>query len=571
MTFETAATFRTTMENCPSDQDISDGCALFVGDAAWRNTAMTAMQETFSKRNAVQAQWTDARDSARPHAHLARLVKEFVLVAEQEAPNLIREFRPELAALDGNDETLRSVALPASERRLSRESEYNFRILSAGVRFIVQCLRVLPSFADRTLLVCAPSLDQLDRLTLLALDQLRRRAQAGQGVQVLLGLSSGALAALEPMATRIGQDAGDVDSERARFLRDFLRTSMPHMIEANDDHADPETKLASAASVLPLLDFDVASLLAGLDLGQSDLVLHTIRHADLSREDRTRLLGLTHAYLGNFELALTLYRQWRADADDPLTRARATVYVALLLNKRLNMLAEAKQLLEASLAELKTMTDDDARLERGWLLNGLALVHFRSGDNEAAFGCCREGLGAVGKVGGSDAMHLKVNLINNLSALCEARGDTAGALKVWDRLQQLSSGGDPLFRKVYLYRVAALTYRLGNLHFAREKMLACWREAELLCDTFHQAYVAYDLGVMSLDVGQGTAAKSWFQRARDAADQNLDHTASQRARSALSALPIRPDMSVPVELRPYGTKLGRTFHLIHIPPLKGSA
>lgn len=547
----------------------SGTCCVLIGCGAWRETQIDAKRAKSEKYGDLAVNWTGSTSFAVPHSHLAQLVDLFEPIAALEAPGLLKEFAPELAALRGDQTALQGFALTASERRLSRESEFNFRILSNGVRFIERCLMTLPEFAGTTLVVCVPDLDCVDRLSLLAVDQFRRRAQSGAPIEVLCGLSASAFAVSQNVT--YGQDPLDVDAERARFLKGFLETTGLEQISGPPGGASESDGLATVSKVLPTLPDEVPELLKAIDLGQFDIVLHSLTQSSLPEAERVRLLGLTHAYLGNFNLALTLYRRLRDLAETPIERARATVYVALLLNKRLNKLGEARELLEVSLKELTQDESPAARLEKGWLRNGLALVLFRSGDNQDAFECCRKGLAEVARVHGSDAMHLKVNIINNLSALCETQRDIAGAKKIWERFEQLSAAGESLFRKVYLYRAAGLTHRAGALQTARDTMLTCWREADLLGDIFHQAYIAYDLGVMSLELGMDRAAKSWFERAKEAALQGIDDDAAAHAQAALDAISSVGGSSdaTALGLKVHGTKLGRTFHLIHVPPLGG--
>ncbi|RXT29798.1 hypothetical protein B5P46_01620 [Rhizobium leguminosarum] len=540
---------------------------LLVGADPWRLPWLEAFAARQRESGDMVALWDAAGDPLRPHSALASLVAPFQSTVALEAPELLIGFGPELAALAGDDGPLSRIALPASERRLSRESEFNFRILEASVRFLRTCLAQLPSASGRKLLVVAPAIDRLDRLTLLALDQLRR--SEGRSVTIVIGLSNEAYRTLadddEPERHLLG-----VEKERRRFLRDFIRTTDPEVVKGPSEWDAPQ---AAILAEFPNLPDEPGAILRAIQAGQLDVALASLTRpcSRLSRAERSRLLGLTHAYLGNFALALDVYEQARVEAEDPISRARASVYVALLLNKRLSELDRAQAVIETAMGEISGLIDGNARLERAWLFNVHALVHFRRRENDAAFEKCREGLAEVKTVAGSDAMHLKVNLINNMSTLREVSGDPEGALLIWQRFQKLSGAGDPLFRKVFLFRNAALLDACGRPADAYEAMLDCWRETETLSDVFHQAYVGYDLGVLAARLGQLQRAERWFERAGEAAVACRNSDAAARAKHAAALVADAPNGIATTNLGLTGSKLGRPFHLIHIPPITGAS
>lgn len=526
--------------------------------------------------------WSFAPNHAAPFQGLAGLVAKFLPSLSKECEGLVSDKAAELAAVnlhvtreDLTFITMDALALPASERRLSRESEYTFRITNGLARLVVEGLEKTAAFVGQKLWIFVPDVTQIDRVSLLSLNQLLQFAS--QKIIVVYGGPS-SLNELTRCGTQEVLTTEPASSaERRKFLKSFLSHQKPIPLDAM------ELKEGRPSPLAPLLldvdRFSEDSLFEAIQVGQYDLALSVLEHPDfeLEAEARARLLGLAHAYIGNFQFAQEIYHRAMSQAKDPVMKARFCVYTSLLSAKRLSEYDRTIALIDEGLAALKGHGEAAALLETGWLLNVRALVMFRTKRIEEAAAICREAIATIKPLQGSDALHLKINLISNMSILFEADGNLRKSLAVWERFEAFNTGpARALFAKIYHFRKAGLLFGLGQIDMAMDQYLASWHEAQSIHDTFHSVVIAQTLGKAEFQRRRFEAAAIWFERAETEAKRCADHAAADKsaaARAIALKMAERP-RDDPSEVaisdceewlhRAPETKLGRPFYLYHI-------
>jgi tetratricopeptide (TPR) repeat protein len=453
--------------------------------------------------------------------------------------------------------SLADIALPASERRLSRESERSFRLVSSLAALLGSVAR--PG-SEWQLLV--PDLMRADRLTLHLVHQLRRFAHPG--VNLAAGLAQAELDALAALPA--GGDLGEAAQVRRRFLHDLLSLGR-HAVRHRPARSAP-----GQAAQLDRRAFTEPGMADLIEWGEYEQALQALEGEDEEDFARCKARGLVHAYLGQFALANDCYVRAAAVAGTAVERAQAQLYQALLASKRKGQHARAQLLIAAGRDCLEGVQGDEALVEQGWLSNVDALTRFSSGHYVEAMSLCKDAYAMLRRCRGSDALHLKINLVSNLSVVCESMGRPLEALAVWQNFEQFLRGGAaPLFAKIYHYRVAGLQWRAGQPAEAEAAYRRSYDEAAQVYDRFHLSYIAFDLAVLAAQRGDGAAAQGWLDSSAEHASAVADHdrvAALLAARAGLGTHTAEAREPLPPALRVLpGSKLGRPFHLMHIPPL----
>jgi tetratricopeptide (TPR) repeat protein len=311
-----------------------------------------------------------------------------------------------------------------------------------------------------------------------------------------------------------------------------------------------------------------------LHWGQYDLALSSLRcaleHAERPEElfALYKTTGLVHAYLGAFNLSARAYTLAKDMAATAYERAETCVYLALLATKRQGEFEQAEAIIAEGFSHLANDSGERAMNERGWLANVLALTRFFQGRQDEALALCRSAYVGLKPFRSSDTLHLKINLVSNMSIVFEQQGLIEEALKVWRSFRPFLDGpGATLFGKIYYYREAGLLLRKG----ARDQATALYRrsfdEARRIRDVFHMVYIAYDLGTLAWGEERLDDAEYWFRQSLESARTCSDQARISLALETLDQL-YAASTAAEAEFLPMpGTKLGRPFHLMHIPSL----
>jgi tetratricopeptide (TPR) repeat protein len=455
------------------------------------------------------------------------------------------------------------LALSASERRLHRESEQVFRVLA--VAGLALCHGT--SELDKPLL-----LRGLGRTDLPSLQGLIRAAEccAATGRGRLLAALGDAIE-VEPVPV----PAADFSAERCRYLRllgleidpgglrpgpaarrtasasSRLQDTEPFFI-ALDPNVHPRERVAAAlaygrlsfytgnwegmaivaGSCLPAasrLTGDDVAWLSGTDkttgTGEGNHAIEfepaLLRHRDDVRGFLLKLLGIQAAFRGRHDDAI-LYFRAITDTDGPLspeTRAQAHLYTALTLTKRKQQIGGAAAELEAGFAAVPRQTGEPVsqRRERGWLHNLRGLTLFAERDMVAALKQEKAALDCIDGMSDASSVHLRVNLVSNISVLQESAGRIGQARATWERFRDTAFEQDAKFLKHHAYRAGGLRIRAGDEGGGAIELSESLRQCVRLADDFHECEIAIELGSLYLGGGDVAQAAEYFEQGASAA------------------------------------------------------
>ncbi|MGW7342553.1 hypothetical protein [Streptomyces sp. NPDC054854] len=220
--------------------------------------------------------------------------------------------------------------------------------------------------------------------------------------------------------------------------------------------------------------------------------------------------GLTHAYLDNHEIAGSVFDAAHAEGEAPEVLAQVCYYQGLLAAKRRDRIPLGTQWFSRGLGHLHGRASAPALLESGWLRNGMAMVAWREGRFDHAEYLVRSAIGDVSPLGDAQSVNLRINLVNNLSVLLEARGEYTAALATWRSLAGWSNsltGGS--FTKSYLYRESWLLLHTGDIEGAHRCAAASLAVARRFRDTFHMDIIARACAYLACRSGDHRAAIGW--------------------------------------------------------------
>ena len=438
----------------------------------------------------------------------------------------------------GGGPSLEDVALPSSERRLSRESERVFRLVNALAAMMGSVGPVC---------VVVPDLDRADRLALHLIHRLRSFAHPH--VRLLAGT----------LPDDAPADAAGV--LRRQAVRAALRddTGLAPVLRVPPQPCAPELLASNLEQVSRLAEWGLyEEALRGLA---------AMPHWD---SETHRIAALVHAYLGDIDRAQALYARAGELAETPVQRARCWMFQALLASKRRGHHEEARRLASQGHAALAGTHGDAAQVEHGWLTNVEALTRYAEGHCTEAVALCNAAIGSLKACRGSDALHLKINLVSNLSIVYESLGRPRDALAVWQHFRQFLQGpAAALFAKIYHYRAAGLLWRAGDAQAAAAAYRTAHDEAARVHDRFHLTYIAHDLGLLHLQRDDLAGAGHWFEQAMvhaGAVGDGPRHALAAQVCAWLAARRAGSSTPAPQVLdAPPGSKLGRPFHLLHLP------
>ncbi|MBO3738109.1 tetratricopeptide repeat protein [Actinoplanes flavus] len=519
--------------------------------------------------------------------------------------------------------TLDEIANTPSERRSHRESERSFRIVNGLARLLHGALDQCPSLKSGPIVLSWPSLHTADVGTLLAFRRLSRWANQA-GSRLVLVASADPHHGPDVPEPAVPAELADCFSWREqhrRLLTGVLRQSLAETLPIEDAAPSPAERTVPAkaepgdfqlvrrsleafaagraeeGSALAMramapaafaLDYATVLLLCAhvvavadngepFDQGAFDAAwqasAEAAHHPALefavqqphTREELAgaawRAAGFANSCLGSHETALRCYHQAARLARGHQQQAQALMYLGLITGKRLHRIDEAEAHIRAGIAEV---TGDDVDvvgvLERCWLLNVNALMAYSGGRFKDAMRMAREAWATVRPIQSSEATHLKVNLVSNISVLYEKAGQPAEAVKVWEKFRALLGRANALFAKHYHFREAGLRLAAGQLDEALEAYQASFDQCEATTDPFHAQIVAEACAHVEFKKGAVAEAISWYERAVDAAWTVGDHERLPSMQATLAGL---VDGSGSLDAVP-PTKLNRPFDLVNV-------
>ncbi|WP_016816839.1 hypothetical protein [Salinispora arenicola] len=454
---------------------------------------------------------------------------------------------------------LGEIALAASERRLHRESEQVYRVLSVaaaalcagtaelgrpllvsgaggadlsslrGLMRAVENCRVHPGAAvllDRPESVRAPLGPHADYRAERA-RCLRRMDLPITVDDFVLDLPSGVSAPVEPVSeeARLYQRARDEDSTAVDRVAAALAYCRRAFFSANW-----EGMAVVATEAMGLLSGISKPALPGLlaKAERDDSLVHAIEFettilrstADI-RGFLLKVIGIQAGFRGDQDAAVTAFRAIREHGDglSPEIRAQSHLYTALTLSKRKHRLGEAVAEVEQGFDVVRERPNepDSVRRERGWLHNLRGLTLFAERRLGLAFEHEKQALACLAGLTDASSAHLRINLYSNISVLQEKAGKYSSALATWDKFRQATGSSTAGFAKHHSYRSAGLRLLVGDQQAAIEDFDTTLTNAAGLNDIFHQTEVRLELGMLHAKAGDRETAVAEYELAERAA------------------------------------------------------
>ncbi|MFD7368773.1 hypothetical protein ACFV4I_21135 [Nocardiopsis alba] len=463
-----------------------------------------------------------------------------------------------LLAPDGHEPVegaplLSEIALAPSERRLHRESEQVFRVLNTAAAALCQAssglgrplvirhagatdltsLRGLMRAHEYALTVPGARLEFSDAdVTTLAAGEdedyrfERSLCLARMGVSV-------APERMRPLAPRVlepdtaEQVLYDRALSREASAEDRLVAALAYSRSAFFS-GNWEGMATVARAALPLTrGLSDGSVHGMLDAARSDEQSEAIEFeptelssaADL-RAFLHKVLGIQASFRGRQDDAVRHFARMRADGDrlSPESLAQSHLYVALVETKRLGRLEDAAAELESGLAllEAESATRDSIRRERGWLNNLRALVYFRQKRFRSAFTHEQRALECINGLNDASSIHLRINLLSNVSVLQEKAGQVENAVRTWERFRSASGSENTSFRKHHSYRAGGLSLLAGRTAAGIAELGTSLEGALSHRDDFHEYEIRVELGSLVARDGNADTAHRHFTLAREA-------------------------------------------------------
>jgi tetratricopeptide (TPR) repeat protein len=191
----------------------------------------------------------------------------------------------------------------------------------------------------------------------------------------------------------------------------------------------------------------------------------------------------------------------------------------LTLTKRQNQLAEAVAELDLGHAAVAHQSgeEDSIRRERGWWHNLRGLTLFRQGDLGAALNHEKSALECIEGLTDASSIHLRINLVSNISVLQESAGKAHQALQTWNRFENSGFGDQITFVKHHAYRSGGLRVKTGDLAAGLTDLRRSLRYCVELADDFHECEIATEIGGLLLDRGESEPAAESYAQASAAA------------------------------------------------------
>jgi len=433
---------------------------------------------------------------------------------------------------DADGATIASVALTPSERRLHPESEQTFRVLQAAADIVIMALsdHRVPIRLRAAGAADVPSIRGLMRLVEIA------RFRGLADLITISGLADRSLLS----QTLIGQGFEPPEAtqlaDRLTLAEDTDGHPLPDppgsglLPRLRDEQADAADRIAIAVeagrqgffqSDLEVMAF---AALTGLRLCPPDQHIDGVTIADTQRR-----LGLTSSWTEAVEFEAGVmrgaadvraffrkllgivrsFRRQNPQAIDEFTkiaedesvsvelRAQAMLYRALTKVKMMRNPAAGRSEAEQGLSLLdKADTSDTVERERGWLYNVRALCAFSEHDYGNATKDEKAALACVAGKSDTSSLHLKINLVSNISVLQERAGRPAAALNTWERFRNVGTAWDTIFRKHHSYRTAGLALAAGDAERAVEGYSDSLAACDTLDDAFHRAAIGLELGAL---------------------------------------------------------------------------
>lgn len=500
---------------------------------------------------------------------------------------------------------LEEIALPPSRRRLHKESEIIQRV-------IVSLIRVLRSWRrtqkGRTLFHFH-RLHEMDEQTV-RLFRALAATELGDDICILASASHAEPADTDGGSSLVAGLANGADLRR-RMLEDLVElVSIQHLDAPRPDGpSDIRACVLTANCKDPALHLDTAearkykAFRSALQTSNSNLnqcaqdamsaSVFTLNFPlalaivtdlgnlfdTLSKSDQHELilhLGFAHAFSTDFNAARQALELSIDFASTPRQSAVSHFHLALVHIKRLKSPVQGRKHIDTALSFLDPTSVPDAN-EMAWLQNLRALSFVEQRDFTSAGKCLQAAIQHNSSVPrSSDQIHLKLNLLNNISLLEELTGDYVRAIKRYASLEPLMARASRNTAKHWHYRLGGLLVRHGKLEQGLQHLIEaehCARSSE---DLYYSGRICAEIVSIKHALGDIKQAKRWQARtntlqsfldgARDSSIAEITTGRLPLLGSTVDVLETRLLASGPAPSSPAAvkTRLNQPFHRINL-------
>lgn len=402
-------------------------------------------------------------------------------------------------------------------RRISRESYYTARIIDLAARAINDLLSSLPDCKEAHI----DYVDRLDRPSLKVFARAMLLLKREHRFKWLWHSQS------DPFDGEIETDKLDdlFVASRRSFLRQLVAILAPEIRRQGSVGGVENISSLPNASVY---DISAALVLQNYDacFSSAEALLNSPERRE--RVEGLRLTAIAAVNIGRPDEAMRRLMVAERSCEQSGRCAHLCYLQGLIEAKRRYDLGESMAHYRRGLTVLEEVrsseTDDDLALERGWLLNGLALnevIEWRRNSMakehlRQAFEFERKALELVPDGDSAARVYLRFNLLANLAFLMELGGNFDVAIdtfaKAFDFGLDEFQGRRSRWQSTLGYRIGVLHYRAGRLQEAYRRLseAAEWDTAEESWPT--QERILRALGLVALKRGSLVEACEIFSK-----------------------------------------------------------
>lgn len=397
-------------------------------------------------------------------------------------------------------------------RRISRESVYTARVIDLGARTINTIISQIPNCTE----VHVDYIDSLDRPTLKVLARAMLLLETSHGFSWIWHSVS------DPTSTSDQETADIYVASRGQFLRQLIGILSPTL----KPHSGVKALQRPNNQTLKVSPYDISAALVLQNYDACFLWCNSLLESNIDAEvvEGLRLMALAEVNVNRLKEALSALKI----AEEMTTKSGKRAHLAYLQG-----LIEAKRQydlfnsMERYVRGLTTIDDsnekdEDLPLERGWLLNGIALneaILWRRNPsamnhNQRAFALEREAFDLVRDGTHPARIYLRFNLLANMAFLMEMQGNYDLAINIFDNTFAFQLDQSPT--KQARWR-STIGYRLGLLHYRARRMTEAYQliqesaEQDAITEIWAtQERILRALGHIAIDRGAFAEAASAF-------------------------------------------------------------
>ncbi|MED4080819.1 hypothetical protein P4637_14740 [Halalkalibacterium halodurans] len=488
----------------------------------------------------------------------------------RDVPELKAQFSSELLFLFPEDPTLiegkplAEITAGSSERRLSRESEQIFRIVWGIARLLYHLAKT------RRLNITFYQLAEADRVSLQFIRYLSSILQE----KSLIKLYIGEIPTTWQDESRAMRKKIIEEWKKGLVFNDRIERSLAVRPMDRPMTAEEQVALSWITEPDAVTHTKVEEIVQHFIMwGNYEAGMTLVEHGLNQTNDKENLSffwmkkGLTNAFCGNFSEAMDCYEMTLTFTNLAQRKSAVCMYLALLASKRLGQEQQAQAWIEKGFKEANFLEGKEADIEKGWLCNVRALSAFRENDYPTALHYSQEAFKHIKAYQGGDALHLKVNVLSNLSVLFEEMTYVDKALATWRKFESfVTQGATEAFTKVYFFRLGALQIKSGDRALGLSNIDRAYLIAKKIDDAFHACFIAQELALYACQDHQWEKAIYWLNEsafmARLFGDNHLATRLEEKRQLIKQGGKICDDGT---SLEEPLTKIGRPFYPIHIP------